>query len=164
MHIAPTHLHTPRIKAIDDSTFKGGSNLTNLAFCNRVEEVCVLRCDAWVVESGSSWKVPQYLLLLISPMQHSMAVGSSPSTKLADQYLRYSETRECLLWLHWCRAYRVRKIEWISHVVGLAIWKSKIMQQLRRNKDPFSPDLRKKMYIRSVSMVTIIVPNVLFFL
>jgi hypothetical protein len=45
----------------------------------------------------------------------------------------------------------------------LAIWKSKITQQLGMNNDPHPTEMRKKRRIDSVSMVTIIVPNVLSF-
>ena len=49
-------------------------------------------------------------------------------------------------------------------LLELAIRKSRITPQLGMNNDPHPTEMRKKRRIDSVSMVTIIVPNVLSFL
>jgi hypothetical protein len=155
--------------SIHDKAFDGCLNLTNVMFCDIIEE-CVS------AESMRDWwsqgvhekslttycflvrcSIPEHLGLVllrslkanihkllkripsISP-EGSDAYFASINSKLTD-YENMSEA---------------------PMLLELAIWKSKITQQLGHSNDPHPTDTRKRKRIDSVSMVTIIVPNILF--
>jgi hypothetical protein len=52
----------------------------------------------------------------------------------------------------------------VPALLELAIWKSKIMEQYDQNNNKLLRNMKKKMRIDSISMVTIIVPHVLSYL
>jgi hypothetical protein len=161
----------PAVTAIHDEAFKECPNLTNVRFCDEIEEFVSgesLRnwWDHGVHEKCLSTyrffvrcNIPERVGLVLPRMWQSDIqdmLGGIPaiSPESLDSYFRSIDSKLSVY----------EKLKDAPALLELAIWKSKIIKRTDGNINNISADMKMKCRIDSLSMVVIIVPNVLSFL
>jgi hypothetical protein len=159
------------VKTIHEKAFKGCSNLTNVVFCDEIEEfVSAESMRGWwnhgVSEKALSTycflvrcSIPQRLsLVLIRKWQASVhgmlrRIPSIPTQGL-NAYFHSIDSKLIFY----------ENLKDAIALLELAIWKSKITEQLGQNSELLTAEMKMLCRIDSVSTATIILPNVLTFL
>ena len=166
MHIASINCD-PRRRLIN--TWQGVWWLLEFDKCDVLWQnwrMCVRRVDARLVESGCSREVPCFLVRCSIPEHLGLVLLRSWQANIHTLLKRIPsispEGSDAYFASINSKLTDYENMSEAPMLLELAIWKSKITQQLGHSNDPHPTDMRKRKRIDSVSMVTIIVPNILF--